>query len=109
MTNTKQAHMIAEYYGLDSQMSVAQEECAELIQALSKLRRALCKLSLSGVSEPRGAEYIAARSHVVEEMADVSILLKQLTHLLECDELLKFMITQKLGRTVYRMGAGHEN
>ena len=102
MTNTKQAHMIAEYYGLENQMSVAQEECAELIQALSKLRRA-------GVANPHGTAYIAARSHVVEEMADVSILLKQLTHLLECDELLKFMITQKLDRTVYRMGVGHEN
>ena len=36
----KQAREIANHYGLESQMSVAQEECAELIQAISKLRRA---------------------------------------------------------------------
>jgi NTP pyrophosphatase (non-canonical NTP hydrolase) len=35
----KAEHFTADYYGLDRQMNILQEECAELIQAVSKVRR----------------------------------------------------------------------
>lgn len=87
---------IANYYGIENQMSMLEEECAELIQAVSKLRRA-------GVSEKRGLKYIDARSHVTEEMADVLNLLIQMTHLLENGEMLLFWLDQKLNRTILRI------
>lgn len=55
---------IANHYGLDSQINILQEELAELIQAVSKFRR----------GDP---------SHIIEEIADVYIMLDQITYLLQ--------------------------
>lgn len=55
---------IADHYGLDSQLNILQEELAELIQAVSKYRR----------GDP---------SHIIEEIADVYIMLEQITYLLQ--------------------------
>lgn len=54
---------IADHYGLESQLDMLQEECAELIQAISKYKR-------------------NGSSGIVEEMADVFILLDQVIYLL---------------------------
>ena len=56
--------MIAEHYELEPQLNVLQEECAELIQAVSKYRRDGMKLE----SVPSG---------LIEEIADVEIMLEQ--------------------------------
>lgn len=93
---------IANYYGIENQMSMLEEECAELIQAVSKLRRA-------GVSEKQGLKYIDARGHVTEEMADVLNLLIQMTHLLENGEMLLFWLDQKLNRTIQRIEKEAQN
>lgn len=58
-------------YGNDSQLAVAQEECAELIQAISKLNRA-------GSSDHPGRTAKAALNHLMEETADVQIMLDQI-------------------------------
>ena len=93
---SKQAEEIADYYGLDSQMSVAQEECAELIQAISKLRRA----GKWPQETPEGREaYIKARYLVSEEMADVINLLMQLTELLGNETIVTEYLRHKLART----------
>ena len=55
---------IANHYGIDPQLNVLQEECAELIQAVSKYRRDGMKLE----SVPSG---------LIEEIADVEIMLEQ--------------------------------
>lgn len=52
---------VIEHYGKENQMGVAQEECAELIQAISKTRR---------------GEHNT--DHIIEEIADVTIMLWQL-------------------------------
>lgn len=56
---------IADHYGLDEQLNMLQEECAELIQAVSKYRR----------KEKLGDLY--------EEMTDVKIMLQQVDYLLD--------------------------
>ena len=94
---------IADHFGLESQMDVAQEECAELVQAISKLRRVM-QTGLE-TTEQRVA-YIAARGHVAEEMADVANLLIQLTHLLHNAPTVEFWLEQKLERTLFRMERG---
>lgn len=92
----KQAREIANHYGLESQMSVAQEECAELIQAISKLRRA----GKWPQKTPEGREaYTKARYLVSEEMADVINLLMQLTELLGNEAIVTEYLRHKLART----------
>jgi NTP pyrophosphatase (non-canonical NTP hydrolase) len=95
--NRKRADTISDHYGLESQMSVAQEECAELIQAISKLRRA----GAAGLdTAEKRIRYVEARSHLAEEMADVANLLMQLTHLLNNTPMVEFWLNQKLERTL---------
>lgn len=57
-------------YGEDEQMRIAQEECAELIQAISKYHRAQ--------SNPDGRYFSRAKANLIEEIADVSIMIDQL-------------------------------
>jgi phosphoglycerate-specific signal transduction histidine kinase len=56
---------IADHYGLDEQLNMLQEECAELIQAVSKYRRT------------------GKTSNLYEEITDVKILLQQIDYLLD--------------------------
>lgn len=58
---------IIEYYGKASQLGIATEECAELIQAISKMTRA-----------KDTKEYEEAKSHLIEEIADVIVCIDQL-------------------------------
>lgn len=59
---------IADHYGLYSQLSILQEECAELIQAASKYKR---------------NRLIDDYQHIVEEIADVEIMIAQVKYLLK--------------------------
>ena len=95
--NKAAAAKIADHYGLESQISIAQEECSELIQALSKLRRYTPKPN--GTLE-EGIRYTEARCSVAEEMADVINLLLQLTHLLRNEAMVEFWLQFKLARTL---------
>lgn len=63
MNNDDKIRKIADHYGMESQMDIMQEECAELIQAVSKFRR-------------------AGLSKMLEEMADVTIMVQQVLYLL---------------------------
>lgn len=93
----KTAIEIADHYGLESRIAILQEECAELIQAVSKLRR----LMDSGLTTQKSrVDLVTVRSNVAEEMADVQILLLELDHLLEIDPLVEFQIDYKLRRTM---------
>ena len=55
---------IADTYGLNSQLDILQEECAELVQAVSKYRR--------------GGSFAL----ILEEIADVEIMLEQIRYLI---------------------------
>ena len=57
---------VIEHYGVDTQVPVYMEECAELAQAISKMHR-----------KPSEAR----RDNLVEEMADVLICMRQLRHI----------------------------
>lgn len=86
------AAMIAEHYGREAQMGVAQEECAELIQAISKVRR-------------KGAT-ADSRGHLAEEIADVLIMCSQLTKLFNLDIAVARNIDLKLDRQLKRIMEG---
>ena len=64
-----------EHYGPQNQMMVAMEESAELAQAVSKYIRCAKKWQFK--------EIIEARDHVIEEIADVLIMIEQLKIILD--------------------------
>lgn len=72
---------IFDYYGSNMQMDVMQEECAELIQAISKVKR-------------KG--FRASTDNLIEELADVEIMIEQLKYMLKDD--LEAVIKVKLER-----------
>ena len=59
---------VISFYGAEKQSMVHCEECAELIQAISKMRRA----------RDAGKDDSVAYFNLVEEMADVLVVLEQL-------------------------------
>lgn len=76
-------------YGMPIQSTIAMEECAELIQAISKMKR--------------DASY-QNYDHLVEEMADVYIILDQLQYMFNVkQDDLENMIGFKQNRTFVRM------
>ena len=92
MSVEKKIRFIADHYPRSSQMGVAQEECAELIQAISKVRR----LGINGET----------LDHMAEEIADVRIMCAQLVVILGLNEAVSRNIDQKLDRQMKRIMKG---
>ena len=67
---------IAKYFGLDNQCDQLVEECAELIQAVNKRKRAK--------KDP--VQHALAMRNLVEEIADVELMLDQVKFLLNITE-----------------------
>lgn len=76
---------IAEHYGLKSQLSILQEECAELIQAASKYVRGF---DVHGL---------------LEEIADTQIMLEQVRYLLNSDATIESIKDSKIKRQLDRI------
>ena len=72
----------AKYYGYEAQSNQLVEECAELIQAVNKYRRVE-----TGLGQPVAEDKKAiARDNLVEEIADVELMLEQIKYLLQIPE-----------------------
>ena len=80
---TNDLQKIAEHYGYEAQSNQLVEECAELIQAVSKYRRTSAKepVTLELANKQR-----IALDNLVEEIADVEIMLEQVKYLLQIPE-----------------------
>ena len=85
---------IADHYGLTVQKNQLSEECAELIHAISKTNR-------NPASE-------VARANLVEELADVSIMLEQVVYLMSCRLDVIEVVERKLDRTIRQMQEDEE-
>lgn len=91
-TNRLDCQIIAHRYGLEHQARLAQEECAELIQALSKLFR-----------NRMDAGFL---EKVSEEMADVEIMIEQLKELIGNRDRVDWYVKYKINRTIERSKRG---
>ena len=69
-------------WGLQSQFGMLMEECAELIQATNKVMR-------------KGDEDVNTWRHLAEEMADVEIMIEQLKHVIDWQNLEEKVATAK--------------
>lgn len=87
--------IIADRYGHEPQSRMLQEEAAELIQAVNKYYR---------LTNKDGFKSGKAADNLIEEMADVLIMIIQELILLQIDpELFMDLITEKLDRQIRRM------
>lgn len=93
----KKIEQIAITYGWDDQCQVAIEECSELIQAICKHRRKYFHRLISNMFE------CPERDHIVEEIADVEIMISQLKYFLCADEEVEQEIEKKLERQIQRI------
>lgn len=84
------------HYGHIKQLEVAIEECSELIKAIVKYIRNDVHMSPENVS----TGHIKA---IIEEIADVEIMLEQLKIIFDCHEEVEEEITYKITRQVERM------
>lgn len=90
----------ARYYGYEAQSNQLIEECAELIQAVSKYRRSGAKAGQPIVDY----EILVAFDNLIEEIADVEIMLEQVKYLLQIPEdELEAVKLFKVNRTRERM------
>lgn len=87
---------IANYYGRATQSRQCIEECAELIQAINKWDRAQSSGDPEKVKKAVGS--------IVEEIADVRIMLDQLIYLYGCNEEVDKMMDGKINRQIVRIG-----
>ena len=89
----QQAKVIARY-GADAQAMVHMEECAELIQAVSKM----CRAANAGKDDD------AARYNLVEEISDVLICMKQMQEIYGIsDHDIQIMVDKKCRRQEARL------
>lgn len=94
---------IALHYGYEKQSRQCIEECSELIQAINKFWRKFLdcgeKASFDFTAMMKNQEY----QNLVEEIADVQIMLSQLKILLRCDLDVTKIADAKLNRQLERM------
>ena len=83
---------IADFYGIEKQLEKLAEECEELIDATVDY----------GIDYHVANEDIST-SALIDEMADVKIMIKQLEYLLECEQEVKDRVEFKLNRQIGRM------
>lgn len=87
------------HYGQDNQFGIHMEECAELIQAVSKARRWIATSDTATI-------HPSIVHDLVEEMADVLICMKQLQEIFHItDERLEQEVKAKFERQLERMKA----
>ncbi len=86
------------FYGAEKQSLVHAEECAELIQAISKMRRA----------RDAGKDDSEAYYNLVEEMADVLVVLEQLQEMYDIPNTeIQSMVFKKCRRQEARIHDAH--
>lgn len=90
-TQKQKCRTIFEHYGLDNQLRILQEECAELIQAASKYLRA----------QEAGKPIAQSKAALLEEIADVMIMVEQIKGIFTgtaLDAMLESKLERQLGR-----------
>ena len=92
---------IAEEYGYDAQSRQCIEEMAELTQAINKFWRKQLGCGKTGLEGAgfRNEEY----KNLVEEIADVQIMLEQMKIFLDCDAIVREVMDDKLERQINRI------
>lgn len=92
---------IADFYGQESQLNQTVEECGELVQAIAKYNRAAGRGYNTNVTPEE------AKEHLIEELADVQMMVCQMVYLLHCERTILDKINGKADRQIERMDLRH--
>ena len=104
MVESDPRFMIADHYGTTIQMHQLIEEMAELTQAISKYFR------INGLGQPvPDYKRTAVEQNLIEELADVKLLLEQVIYLFDCDQEVLEVMKTKINRTIERMKGNASN
>lgn len=96
---------LGDYYGKDRELGLLQEECAELIQAISKYKRAFDHLNENFDNTVKNAE-----EAMIDEIADVEILIDRVKYLCNIDdEDIENIMIKKCKRTIKRLAIKEES
>lgn len=88
---------IIEHYGVENQFGIHMEECAGLIQAISKMNRSARFL-------PDSVKFCEAKANLEEEMADVIVCINQLQKIFDIsDSRISELANYKICRQIARM------
>lgn len=92
---------IADEYGYDAQSRQCIEEMAELTQAINKFWRKQLKCGGVDLNEAgfRNKEY----ENLVEEIADVEIMIEQMKVFMDCEHSVAEVVEEKLNRQIDRI------
>jgi NTP pyrophosphatase (non-canonical NTP hydrolase) len=77
-------------FGVPSQLDMAIEECAELIQAINKIKRTFSVselLEIKNGKEFKSVKGALAYGNMCSEIADVKIMMKQLEYIFSADHI----------------------
>lgn len=104
MPNNDPRFEIAEHYGIDIQMQ-------QLIEEMSELTKAICKYFRSNGKGQPIPDYTktTVKENLIEELADVRLLLDQVVFLLDCNEEVLEVTKQKINKVFGRMGNDASN
>lgn len=93
---------IAEHYGYESQSRQLIEEMAELTVAINKLWRVERFCDRKNIMDVKGFSYPKTKE-IIEEIADVEIMLAQIKYLLDCQDEVEQEKERKILRQLERM------
>lgn len=96
-SNKQKIQTIADHYGFKNQSMMMIEECSELQKAICKWHRERGDSLLSESSDYQ------ERTDIIDELADVIIMAKQLSYLLSAEDEVSEQIEFKLDRQLRRM------
>lgn len=96
---------IAEHYGYSAQSMQLIEEMAELMVAINKYRRFEDK-EIETINDELNREYL--ESNIIEEIADVEIMLSQIKYLMDCHSNVAQMKELKVARQLDRIKKENE-
>mgnify|MGYP005766287787 CR=1 FL=1 len=91
-----------DHYGEESQLDMAIEEMSELTKAICKYKRAV-KERERDICHSTAKDVIFAKGDIVEEIADVYVMLEQLTVIFNCKERVSAIASEKIRRLKGRM------
>lgn len=94
-----------DHYGEENQLDMAIEEMSELTKAICKYKRAV-KERERDICHSTAKDVIFAKGDIVEEIADVYIMLEQLTVIFNCKESVSAIASEKIRRLKARINNG---
>lgn len=95
-------------YGYDAQSRQCIEEMAELTQAINKFWRKDLKCGYSAIEENGLDKESEAYINLIEEIADVEIMLEQMKEMLYCRDKVSEIREEKLERQIGRIRTKNE-